>query len=635
MARPSDTRSKPIEDYGLIGNMVSAGLVARDGSLDWLCLPHFDSAACFAALLGGPEHGRWRIAPEDDRCRVSRRYLPGTAVLETRFENESGAVTLTDFMPITEDEGKVDVVRIVHGLRGEMAVAMELVLRFNYGQAVPWVRRRDYGLSAIAGPDAVELHTLVPLVGKDLKTFASFTVREGKSVPFKLSYHASHQAPHFVPDHQESLELTISAWREWSKRCRFHCDEPGWRDAVTRSLITLKLLTFRPTGGIVAAPTMSLPETLGGERNWDYRCCWIRDSTLTLYAMLNAGYREEAEAWRRWLLRAAAGAPDQLHIMFGIRGERWLPENVVPWLPGYAGSRPVRAGNQAVEQRQLDVYGELMDALHAAREAELPPMDEAWRVQQVLLEHVARVWREPDQGIWEVRGPARAFTHSRLMCWVAFDRAVKSCERFGLPGPVERWRALREEIRADILTNGYDTERNTFVQHYGGRALDAALLLIPQVGFLSANDRRFVGTVEAIERELVEDGFVLRYSTAEVDDGLSGKEGAFLACSFWLADAYAMLGRLADAKALFRRLLDVRNDLGLLAEEYDPSAKRLLGNFPQGFSHVGLVNTAFNLVAVRGPAVQRAARVAPVDHGQSDVRPRLFEANEHRAREPE
>ena len=614
MTRQNDNaRSKPIEDYGLIGNMVSAGLVARDGSIDWLCLPHFDSAACFAALLGGPEHGRWRIAPEGDDYRISRRYLPGTAVLETRFESASGAATLTDFMPITEDEGKVDVVRIVRGLRGETALTMELVLRFNYGQAVPWVRRRDYGLSAIVGPDAVELHTPVPLVGKDLKTFASFTVREGQSVPFKLSYHASHRAPHFVPDHQESLELTISAWREWSKRCRFDCDEPGWRDAVIRSLITLKLLTFQPTGGIVAAPTTSLPETLAGERNWDYRYCWIRDSTLTLYAMLNAGYREEAEAWRRWLLRTAAGAPEQLHIMFGICGERWLPENVVPWLPGYAGRPPVRVGNKAVEQRQLDVYGELIDALHAAREAELPPMDEAWRVQKVLLEHVARVWQEPDQGIWEVRGPARAFTHSRLMCWVAFDRAVQSCERFGLSGPIERWRALREEIRADILANGYDAERNTFVQHYGGRALDAALLLIPQVGFLPASDPRFVGTVEAIERELVEDGFVLRYSTAEVDDGLTGKEGAFLACSFWLADAYAMLGRLDDAKALFRRLLDVRNDLGLLAEEYDPAAKRLLGNFPQGFSHVGLVNTAFNLVAARGPALQRAARVAPAD----------------------
>jgi GH15 family glucan-1,4-alpha-glucosidase len=609
----SSRRSKPIEDYGVIGNMVSAALVARDGSIDWLCLPQFDSSACFAALLGGPEHGHWQIAPEGSDVTISRRYLPGTAVLETCFENAAGAVTLTDFMPLTEDEGKVDVVRIVRGVRGEMALRMELVLRFNYGQAVPWVRRRDYGLSAVAGPDAVELHTNVPLQGRDLKTFAAFTVREGDSVPFKLSYHASHRAPHFVPDHQESLEKTISGWREWSKRCRFDCEDSGWREAVIRSLITLKLLTFAPTGGIVAAPTTSLPETIGGERNWDYRYCWIRDSTLTLYALLNAGYREEAEAWRRWLLRAAAGSPEQLHIMFGICGERWLPENVVPWLPGYEGSSPVRVGNKAVEQRQLDVYGELMDALHAAREAELPPLAEAWRVQNVLLTHVERVWREPDQGIWEVRGPARAFTHSRMMCWVAFDRAVRSHERFDLDGPVERWRALRDEIRADILKHGFDARRGTFVQHYGGEALDAALLLIPQVGFLSADDPRFVGTVAAIERELVEDGFVLRYSTDQVDDGLTGKEGAFLACSFWLADAYAMLGRLDDAKALFRRLLDVRNDLGLLAEEYDPVGRRLLGNFPQGFSHIGLVNTAFNLVKARGPAQQRAHRSAPVD----------------------
>ncbi|HEX7079548.1 MAG TPA: glycoside hydrolase family 15 protein [Gammaproteobacteria bacterium] len=611
----NSTTSKPLEDYGLIGNMVSAALVARDGSIDWLCLPHFDSAACFAALLGGPEHGRWQIAPAQPGFRTSRRYLPGTAVLETCFETDAGAVSLTDFMPLTEDEGKVDVVRIVRGLHGEMTLGMELVLRFNHGQAVPWVRRRDYGMSAVAGPDAIELHTNVPLEGRDMKTLASFTVREGESVPFKLSYHPSHRTPHFVPDHQESLETTVSAWREWSKRCRFECSDSGWCDAVTRSLITLKLLTFQPTGGIVAAPTTSLPETIGGERNWDYRYCWIRDSTLTLYALLNAGYREEAGAWRRWLLRAAAGHPEQLHIMFGIAGERWLPENVVPWLPGYENSRPVRIGNRAVEQRQLDVYGELMDVLHAAREADLSPLDEAWRMQKVLLRHVEKVWCELDHGIWEVRGPQRAFTHSRMMCWVAFDRAVKSCERFGLSGSVERWRAVRDEIRDDILQNGYDARRNTFVQHYGGEALDASLLLMPQVGFLPADDPRFVGTVAAIERELMEDGFVLRYSTEQVDDGVGGKEGAFLACSFWLADAYAMLGRLDDASALFQRLLDVRNDLGLLAEEYDPVAKRLLGNFPQGFSHVGLVNTAFNLVEMHGPAQQRSERVAPKNPG--------------------
>lgn len=610
-SEPRPDRSRPLEDYGLIGNMVSAALVGRDGSIDWLCLPRFDSAACFAALLGGPQHGRWLIAPEDPARRISRRYLPNTAVIETCFETNGGTVTLTDFMPLTEDEEKIDLVRIVRGVRGETVMAMELVLRFNYGQAIPWVRRRDYGLSAVAGADAVELHTDVPLTGRNMKTAASFTVREGETVPFTLSYHRSHKVPHFVPDRTESLDRTVSWWRQWSKRCRFASDDESWRDAVMRSLITLKLLTYQPTGGIVAAPTTSLPEAIGGRRNWDYRYCWIRDSTLTLYALLNAGYREEAEAWRRWLLRAAAGHPEQLHIMYGISGERWLPENEVPWLPGYANSPPVRVGNLAVEQTQLDVYGELLDALHAAREAELSPLDEAWRMQTVLLEHVEKVWRTPDHGIWEVRGPARKFTHSRIMCWVAFDRVVKSCERSGLDGPVERWRAVRDEIHADICANGFDAERNTFVQHYGGEPLDAALLLIPQVGFLPADDPRVAGTVAAIERELVQDGFVLRYSTEQVDDGLGGREGAFLACSFWLADAYAMLGRIEEAAALFRQLLALRNDLGLLAEEYDSVAKRLVGNFPQGFSHIGLVNTAFNLIAVHGPARQRSERVAP------------------------
>jgi GH15 family glucan-1,4-alpha-glucosidase len=613
--------SKPLEDYGLIGNLISAALVGRDGSIDWLCLPRFDSAACFAALLGGPQHGRWLIAPEDRTCRTSRRYLRGTAVLETRFETHAWAVTLTDFMPPTEDEKKVDVVRIVSGVRGEVPMTMELILRFNYGEAVPWVRRRDYGLSAVCGPDAVELHTAVPLQGRDMKTSASFVVRRGENVPFTLSYHRSHEAPHFVPDRTESRDRTISWWREWSKRCRFEHADDSWREAVMRSLITLKLLTFEPTGGIVAAPTTSLPELIGGHRNWDYRYCWIRDSTLALYALLNAGYREEAEAWRQWLLRAAAGHPEQLHIMYGISGERRLPENEIAWLPGYANSRPVRSGNAAAEQRQLDVYGELMDVLHAAREAELSPLDEAWRLQKVLLAHVEKVWREPDHGIWEVRGPARAFTHSRLMCWVAFDRAVKSCERFSLEGPVDRWRAIRAEIHADICENGFDARRNTFVQHYGGEALDAALLLIPQVGFLPAQDPRVAGTVGAIERELLHGGLVRRYSTERTDDGVGGMEGAFLACSFWLADAYVMLGRIDEATALFERLLALRNDLGLLAEEYDPVAGRLIGNFPQAFSHIGLVNTAFNLIRVHGPARQRSARVAPTDGAAAERSP--------------
>jgi GH15 family glucan-1,4-alpha-glucosidase len=602
--------STPIEDYGLIGNMISAALVSRDGSIDWLCLPRFDSAACFAALLGGPEHGRWRIAPESNDYTVTRRYLPGTAIIETRFETEGGAATLTDFMPLTEDDEKVDLVRIVSGISGRVDMAMELILRFGYGQAPPWVRRRDYRLSAVSSPNAVELHTRLPLSGENLKTVARFTVTEGESVPLTLSYHPSHKMPQFVPDHTESLNRTEAWWREWSGRCRFNRDN-RWSDAVLRSLITLKLLTYSPTGGIVAAPTTSLPEAIGGARNWDYRYCWIRDSTLTLYALLNGGYRQEAEAWREWLLRAAAGHPDQLHIMYGISGERWLPEIEVPWLPGYENSSPVRIGNGAAGQSQLDVFGELMDVLHAAREAELAPLEEAWQFQCTLLSHVEKAWREPDHGIWEVRGPARRFTHSRLMCWVAFDRAVKSVERFGLQGPVDRWRAVRDEIRAEIMEHGFDTTKNSFVQHYEGDALDAALLLLPQVGFPEADDPRVAGTVEAIERELLRDGFVLRYSTHEVDDGIGGHEGAFLACSFWLADAYVMTGRRDEAAELFERLLALRNDLGLLAEEYDPATRRLLGNFPQGFSHIGLVNTACNLVDAHGPARQHAERKAP------------------------
>jgi GH15 family glucan-1,4-alpha-glucosidase len=605
--------SKRIEDYGLIGNLVSAALVGRDGSIDWLCLPRFDSGACFAALLGGPEHGRWLMAPKDPSAQTSRRYLADTAVIETRFEAEEGEVTVTDFMPFTDDEEKVDVVRIVRGVRGRVRMGMELTLRFNYGQAVPWVRRRDYGLSAISGPDAVELHTSVRLEGRDMRTFATFTVHEKESVPFALSYHRSHKMPQFVPDSSESLERTVSWWREWSKHCRFESQNEVWRDAVKRSLITLKLLIYKPTGGIIAAPTTSLPEAIGGGRNWDYRYCWLRDSGLTLYALLNAGYREEAEAWRQWLLRAAAGHPQQLHIMYGVAGERWLPENEIAWLPGYEGSRPIRIGNGAATQFQLDVYGELLDTLHAAREADLSALDEAWRMESVLLAHLEAVWTRPDHGIWEMRSKPRHFTHSRLMCWVAFDRAVKGCEHFGLEGPADRWAKIRDAIHAEICERGYDRQRNTFVQHYGGKAVDAALLLMPQLGFLPVDDPRIAGTIAAVEHGLLRDGFVARYSTASADDGIGGEEGAFLVCSFWLADAYAMLGRVDDASQLFERLLSVRNDLGLLAEEYDPVVRRLVGNFPQGFSHVGLINTAYNLTKAQGPARQRSQRVAPTD----------------------
>ena len=603
--------SKPLEDYALIGNMISAALVARDGSIDWLCLPRFDSAACFAALLGGPENGRWLICPADAGAKASRRYIADTAVLQTRFETAQGSVTVTDFMPTTEHDEKIDVVRIVEGVRGSIDMKMELVLRFNYGQAPPWVRRRDYGLSAVAGPDALELHTRVDLRGEHMKTLADFKIAEGETVPFALSYHPSHKMPQFVPDSSESLGRTISWWREWSKHCQFKSDNGQWCEAVKRSLITLKLLVYQPTGGIIAAPTTSLPEVIGGKRNWDYRYCWIRDSALMLYALLNAGHREEAQAWRQWLLRAAAGHPEQMHIMYGVAGERWLPETIVPWLPGYGNSAPVRIGNDAAHQLQLDVYGELMDTLHAAREAELVAMDEAWRLQKELLAQLENVWEQPDHGVWEVRGVARTFTHSLLMCWVAFDRAVKSVEHFDLEGPVERWRALRDEIHQRICATCFDRQRNTFVQSAGGTTLDAALLLMPQVGFLDPADHRIKGTVAAIERELMRDGLLRRYATEHVDDGVGGDEGAFLACSFWLADTYIMLGRLADARRLFEDLLALRNDVGLLAEEYDTTGRRLVGNFPQGFSHIGLINTAFNLVDAHGPAKQRSERKAP------------------------
>lgn len=607
--------TSPIEDYALIGNMISAALVSRTGSIDWLCLPRFDSAAAFAALLGTPENGHWSMKPAGT-FRSSRAYMDDTAVLETRFETADGVATVTDFMPFTDDEEKVDVVRIVRGISGSVRMRTELVLRFNYGQAVPWVRRRDYGLSAVAGPDAVELHTPVPLHGHAMTSCAEFEVHEGKAVPFTLSYHPSHKVPHFIRDSSETLDQTASWWREWAKNCRFRSENDHWCDAVKRSLITLKLLVYRPTGGIIAAPTTSLPETIGGSRNWDYRYCWLRDSALTFYALLNAGYREEAVAWRTWLLRTVAGHPQQLQIMYGMAGERWLPEFEVPWLAGYENSRPVRVGNAAMDQVQHDVYGELMDTLHVAREAELGRAEDAWRVQRVMLKHLRATWREPDQGIWEVRGPARHFTHSRIMTWVAFDRAIKSVEHFGLDGEIDEWRATRDAIRDDILTHGYDQRRNTFVQHYGGKPVDASLLLIPQVGFLPADDPRFVGTIAQIERELMPDGLVLRYATDLVDDGVGGEEGAFLACSFWLADAYVMAGRTEDARQLFERLISYRNDVGLLAEEYDPVTRRLVGNFPQAFSHIGLVNTAFNLMRPSGPARQRSERTVPANGGK-------------------
>ncbi|HEX5077870.1 MAG TPA: glycoside hydrolase family 15 protein, partial [Geminicoccaceae bacterium] len=594
--------SQPIESYGFIGNMVSGALVGQDGSIDWLCLPRFDSDACFAALLGTPEHGRWLIAPQGGVRRASRRYRPGTAILETTFETDEGAVRVIDFMPRTEDVEHVDVIRIVQGVRGQVRMRSELIVRFGYGKIVPWVRRRDFGISAIAGPDALELRTPVELHGENFTTVGEFSVGEGASVPFMLDYHPSHLPPAPAADCVVSLAETERFWTDWSGRCHYGDHAPArWRDAVVRSLITLKCLSYRPTGGIIAAPTTSLPERLGGVRNWDYRFCWIRDATLTLYALLNSGYRGEAQAWREWLVRAAAGRPAELQAIYGIAGERRLTELELPWLPGYAESRPVRIGNAAFEQLQIDVFGELMDAAHVGRKFELEPNLEAWRVQKALLDHLARIWQEPDEGIWEVRGPRRHFTHSKVMAWVAFDRSVKAVEAHGLSGPVEDWRRIRAEIRADICAHGFDAAKNSFVQYYGGEGVDAALLLIPQVGFLPPGDRRVLGTVAAIERELMVDGLVLRYRTDENVDGLPEGEGAFLACSFWLADVYAMLGRRDDAEQLFEHLLSFRNDLGLLAEEYDPRAKRQLGNFPQGFSHIALVNTAHNLISRAGP----------------------------------
>lgn len=604
--------SRRIEDYGFIGNMLSGALVSRDGSMDWLCLPRFDSDACFAALLGTPEHGYWRISPAGAVRRTSRRYLPHTPILETSFETEGGTATLVDFMPLSDDPEKVDVIRLVCGVSGRVTMRMDLALRFGYGKTVPWVRRRDYGIHAVAGPDAVELVTPVALHGEDMSTVAEFEVGEGDVVPFTLAYHPLHREPHFIDDAGIRLESTAAWWREWSRTCQLsEFEDSAWKDAVERSLITLKALTYRPSGGIVAALTTSLPEEIGGMRNWDYRYCWIRDAALTLYALTNAGHFEEAGAFRNWLLRAAAGAPDQMQIMYGVSGERRLTEIELPWLPGYENSLPVRIGNGAYDQMQIDVFGELMDALHSARKSHLGPSADAWQFQKAILLRLETLWRQPDEGIWEVRGGRKHFVHSKMMAWVAFDRAIKAVEQSGFGGPVERWRALRDEIHREVLARGYDASRNTFVQHYDGEALDASLLLMAEVGFLPPEDPRVRGTVEAVERDLMDDGLVLRYRATETEDGLVGEEGTFLVCSFWLADAYTMIGRRDDAQALFERLLSLRNDLGLLAEEYHPGLRRQLGNYPQAFSHIGLINTAYNLRRSSGPANQRAGLGEP------------------------
>jgi GH15 family glucan-1,4-alpha-glucosidase len=594
-----------IEDYGLIGNTHSAALVARDGSIEWLCLPRFDSPAIFAALLGDESHGSWRIYAKASDIRITRRYRPGTAILETRFETEAGAATVIDFMPPPGDDFVDEVIRLVRGDAGVVAMAMSVLFRFDYGRLVPWLERTAEGIVAIAGPDAVRLYTSIELVNKDWTTQAEFVVHEGEYVPFVLTWFPSHREPPAVRDAVALLRRVEQGWVGWSARNTY---KGPWREAVERSLITLKLLTYRPTGGIVAAPTTSLPETIGGVRNWDYRFCWIRDATLSLYALLTSGYQQEAVAWREWLLRAAAGSPQDLQIMYGLHGEQRLVEFALDWLPGFADSRPVRIGNAAYSQLQLDVYGELVSALHAARRFGIGASDAAWALQCVVIEHLEGIWHEPDEGIWEVRGPRRHFVHSKLMAWLAFDRMIASAGMFGLEGPVEHWAQIRDAIHADICRNGYDAHRNTFVQYYGATAVDAALLFIPIVGFLPPDDPRVLGTVAAIERELMQDGLLRRYRDLGEVDGLPGNEGAFLACSFWLCDVYQLCGREADARALFERLLGYANDLGLLAEEYDPRAGRQLGNFPQAFSHVSLINTAHGLsVGSVGASEQRAA----------------------------
>lgn len=583
--------SSRIEDYGLIGDCETTALVGRDGSIDWLCWPRFDSGACFAALLGSPEHGRWILNPDEPVTRTTRRYRGDTLILETQFETENGAVTITDFMPLRD--GQSHVVRMVNCSRGQVRMKMELTLRFDYGQSVPWVTSLEDGSQrAIAGPNMVILRTPVAIRGEDLKTLAEFALKEGETVPFVLTYAASNSPLPDPIDPHAALEGTQKFWGEWASRCTYGA---AAKEVVQRSLITLKALTYWPTGGIIAAPTTSLPERIGGKRNWDYRFCWLRDATFTLRALMKAGYFEEAGAWQDWFVRAVAGSPDQAQIMYGVAGERLLTEIELSWLPGYENSQPVRIGNAASEQLQLDIFGEVLGALYRAREAHLPKNEPSRDLELALMEHLENIWREPDDGIWETRGQRQHFTHSKVMAWMAFDRAIKSCEQFGLKGPVDRWRSVRTEIHDDVCRKGFDPDLNSFVQYYGAKNVDANLLIIPKAGFLPASDPRFVGTVRKIEQDLIRDGFVLRYNSEETDDGLPSGEGVFLPCSFWLADAYALMGRTADAKALFERLLGLRNDLGLLSEEYDHVKKRFLGNFPQAFTHVALVNTAFAL----------------------------------------
>ncbi|MTW21079.1 glycoside hydrolase family 15 protein [Allochromatium palmeri] len=590
-----------IEDYALIGNTRGAALVGCDGSIDWLCLPRFDSAACFCALVGRPENGRWLIAPREEIRHHSRRYRDGTLVLETEIETASGRVRITDCMP--HWEGRHDVVRVVQGLAGQVPMRMELIVRFDYGAVVPWVESIEGGIVATAGPDSLELRTQAPLTGEDYRTLSEFDVGAGQTTAFVLTYFPSEQRSPLPIDPLAACDMTTAWWRDWSRRSTYRGD---YADAVERSLLTLKALTYSPTGGIIAAPTLGLPESWSGGRSFDFRYCWLRDATFTLYALLVSGYVDEARSWREWLLRVAAGRPRDLQILYGIAGERRVEENALDWLGGYQDIGPVLIGNAAHSQLQLDVYGEIFDALHVTNRAGVRSSEHVWALQRALLEFLETGWQEPDEGIWEIRGPRRPFTHSKVMAWVAFDRAVKAVRRFGLSGPAQRWARIRDQIHAEVLSRGVDRERNVFVQEYGGKALDASLLMLPLVGFLPPEDHRVRATMEAVERELTWDGFVMRYARGSDVDGIGIEEGAFLPCSFWLVDNLAMAGRREEARQLFKRLLEVRNDVGLLSEEYDPDRRRLMGNFPLAFTHVALINSARNLSRGRGPCEHRA-----------------------------
>jgi GH15 family glucan-1,4-alpha-glucosidase len=600
--------ARRIEDYALIGDCKTAALIGRDGSIDWLCWPRFDSPACFAALLGTAEHGRWLIAPREQPVAINRRYRPGTLVLETEFQTATGRAAVIDFMPPADG---AHLVRIVTGRSGHVDFRCEFLARFDYGSVVPWVNRLDDGtINAIAGPERLLLRTPTTLYGEDLRTVGEFTVQAGEAIPFILSYGASFQNPQPAIDPFNALSRTEAFWREWSDRCP---DLGPWTEAVKRSLITLKALTYVPTGGIVAAVTTSLPEHLGGVRNWDYRYCWLRDATLTLLALMHLGYYDEAQTWRDWLFRAVAGSPDQIQIMYGVGGERWLPELVVPWLPGYENSSPVRIGNAAHHQLQLDVFGELADVMFQTQKAGLPLPERGLAMRPLVMNYLEQAWRQPDEGIWEVRGGPQHFVHSKVMAWVAFDRAANAVEAEAFNETGERWRKIADDIHAEVCERGFDPELNSFVQSYGSKRLDASLLLLPLVGFLPATDPRVRGTLRAVEDKLLIDGeFVLRYETDNAADGLPAKEGAFLACSFWLVDNYVLQGRCAEARQLFDRLLSHCNDVGLLAEEFDPATGRMLGNFPQAYSHVGLISCALNLSRQAGPLEERAeSEVSP------------------------